>query len=178
MNAMKRPSGKLTAQDFAKFPVWRFTSDDTPDETYVSPVRKLPVKRVDGCIIGCKVHLANGTALQGVVANLNLTDPRCNEHFLALSVFGEDGDRFRLARYHDVDFARRGPDALAAFLRLPISAVFPITYDVSDVVSGRHAVLRGVINAEPNERLTRKEIISLALATASQHLGATPPRRN
>jgi len=160
---MKRPADSLTEEDFAESPVWRFTNSDSPDETQVTPVRRLPVKRVDGCIVGCQIHLANRTVLRGFLGNLDTTSARLTEHFLSLSVFRSDGAVFHLARYHDFDATERSPIALAAFLGLPLEAVFPITYDVSSSVIGSSAVVRGVITAEPRERLTRAEVIALAV---------------
>ncbi len=43
---MKRPVDSLIAEDFAKSPVWRFTNSDSPEETHVTPVRRLPVERL------------------------------------------------------------------------------------------------------------------------------------
>ena len=158
-----RPVDSLTAEDFAKSPVWRFTGSDTPDETYMTPVRRLPARRLDGCIVASPIRLANGTVLTGVLGNLDSANPRLTEHFLTLSVFRPDGAQFYLARYHDFDAAERGPDALAAFLGLSLNAVFPITYDVSSIVAGPPESLHGTITAEPRERLTRAEVIALAV---------------
>ena len=141
-----------------------------PDETYVSPVRGLPVKDVGGCVIGCTARLANGQAYPGVLGNFRLNDPRGNEHFLSLSILLSKGRRFHLARYHDVDVARRGPMALAAILDLPIESVFPITYEIESVVFGSSNAVYGLIAVEPRERLTRQEIISFALARARSAL--------
>lgn len=158
-----RPVDSLAAADFSMFPVWRFTGSDTPSETYMMPVRRLPTRRLDGCIVASPIRLANGTVLTGVLGNLDTANPRLNQHFLTLSVFRPDGAQFYLARYHDFDAAERGPDALAAFLGLSLEAVFPINYDVSSIVIGQAESLRGTITAEPRERLTRAEVIALAV---------------
>lgn len=160
---MKRSVDSLTPKDFAKYPIWRFTGYDTPDETYMSPVTRLPVKRLGGCIVGCPIRLANGTVLTGFLGNLDPADPRLTGHFLTLSVFRPDGARFHLARYHDHDLAEHGPTALAAFLDLPLDAVFPISYDVSTIVTGVPDSVRGTIIIEPRERLTRQELIRLSI---------------
>ena len=158
-----RAVDSLTAADFSLFPVWRFTGSDTPDETYMTPVRRLPAHRLDGCLVAAPITLANGTVLTGVLGNLDLANPRLNQHFLTLSVFRPDGAQFYLARYHDFDVAERGPDVLAVFLGLPLDAVFPITYDVSSFVAGPPESLRGTITAQPRERLSRAEVIALAV---------------
>ena len=110
------------------------------------------------------IRLANGTVLTGVLGNLELDDPHSTQHFLTLSVFRPDGAQFDLARYHDVDASEHGPAALAAFLGLPLEAVFPITYDVSSIVASPPDALRGTIPAEPRERLTKPQLIALAVA--------------
>jgi hypothetical protein len=35
-----------------------------------------------------------------------------------------------MARYHDIDSDTRGPDALAAFLKMKKEEIFPITWDI------------------------------------------------
>ena len=83
-------------------------------------------------------------------------------HFLSLSVPSQ-GEWFHLARYHDSDYAENGPVALAQLLGLTVAEVFPITYDLTSYVSGEASALKGTILAEPRERLSRDEIISLAV---------------
>ena len=159
-----RPVDSLTAADFSEFPVWCFTGSDTPDETYVMPVCELPVKRLDGCVVGSQIRFADGTLWTGVLGNIDLHKPRSTEHFITLSVFRSDGTQFYLARYFDPDFFERGPVALAAFLGLEVSAIFPITYDISSFVIGVPEVARGIINAEPREPLSSTQLIDLAIS--------------
>jgi hypothetical protein len=158
-----RPINSLTAKDFAQYPVWRFCDDDSPDETHVEPERQFPVERTDGCIVGCHIRLANQGMLAGFLGNLDITNRRLTEHFLTLSVFRQDGVIFHLARYHDFDADQRGPEALAVFLGLPIQAVFPITYEVSGKALVSSDIIHGIIVAEPKEKLTRAELIALAV---------------
>ena len=68
-----------------------------------------------------------------------------------------------MARYHDFDASERGPQVLAAFLGLPIKEVFPISYDISRFSLGASAALVGTIEQEPREKLTRAQIIGLAV---------------
>jgi hypothetical protein len=109
-----------------------------------------------------KVRLANDAEVWALIENVDATDPRRTQHFLSLSIF-RDGQCFTLARYHDVDADKRGPQALAAFLALPIDRVFPISYDVSRFSKGNPAALTGRIEKEPREKLTRPELIALAV---------------
>lgn len=160
---MTRRIDSLTRMDYAETPVWRFTGSDTPDETHVEPVRILPVRRLAGCVAGVPVWLASGTVLTGVFGNFDPATPRFIEHFLNVSVIRPDGALFHLARYHDYDVAERGPARLAEFLGLLIDAVFPISYDLSGIVAGSFDAVSGTITAEPRERLTRAEIIALAV---------------
>ena len=153
----------LAREDYVKSPVWRFTKSRAEDEMHVRPVRRLPVSRLGDCVAGIPVHLANGTELLGVIGHFDPVNPRLNEHFLSLSLFRADGRLFHLARYHDFDAAERGPAQLADFLSLPVEVVFPISYDLSGIVAGSPETLRGQIAAEPRERLTRAEVIALAV---------------
>jgi hypothetical protein len=68
-----------------------------------------------------------------------------------------------MARYHDFDAKTHGPRSLAKFLRLPLSSVFPISYDISAHCVGDRVALVGTIEARPKERLTRAQIIALAV---------------
>src|SRR5262249_22191245 len=114
-------------------------------------------------IVGAKLTLANGQIVPGVLGNIDLGDPISTEHFLAVTVFDASGGRFRLARYHDIDYSRRGPIALASFLGLPVSSVFPIRYDVSDIAVGDAECLRRIILEVPASRLSDEELVELAV---------------
>jgi hypothetical protein len=70
---------------------------------------------------------------------------------------------FDLARYHDVDYGRRGPSALASFLGLSASEIFPISYDISGIALGDALVTRGSITQVPDEKLTVEQLIAMAV---------------
>src|SRR5277367_861339 len=93
------------------------------------------VSTLAGRLVGTTVQLANGQNLQGMLGNVNLTNPLATRHFLSLAVWIE-GHWFHLARYHDVDREDSGPEVLAATLGLPVTDVFPITYDLSGIAEG------------------------------------------
>jgi hypothetical protein len=160
MKNMAKPVDALTVADLKAHPVWQFTGSDEPDEVHVRPLKRVPVGKFDGKLIGVEVTLANGQKAWAIVGNIDPARPRLTEHCLTISV-ERDGKWFHLARYHDFDAAVRGPKALAAFLQLPIDAVFPIAYDVQRFGKGNPAVLLGHIPKRPREPLTRSEIIDL-----------------
>lgn len=151
----------LTPSDLSREPVWEFVYDDQPDETSVRPVRDLPVRSLTSRIVATEVVLQNGQRIWAVLGNVDLTDLRLTRQFLTLSLYIHNA-WFHLARYHDCDMEERGPGALARRLGLPLSEVFPIRYDVSHVVIGDPNAVRGAVPAEPSERLTRAELITLA----------------
>ncbi len=154
---------ELMEADLAAFPVWEFVNDDEKGETAVRPVKKTPVNKLDGRLVGIKVKLANDTEVWALIANVDASNPRSTQHFITLTLF-RDGQCFTLARYHDVGADKWGPQALAAFLGLPIDKVFPISYDISRLSNGDPAALIGKIEKEPRERLTRDQIIALAVS--------------
>lgn len=158
-----RSVDSLTREDFIASPVWRFTHSRSSTVVEVAPVRRLPVKQATGYVVGCSLRLANRTVLSGFLGNLDTSNVRLTQHVLTVSVFREDGAVFHLARYHDFDATERGPLALASFLGLPLEAVFPIEYDVGKAIAGPAEILRGAIPAEPKERLSRAEVIALAV---------------
>jgi hypothetical protein len=164
-----KPADQMSPADFGKHLIWEFASDlesDLADETYMRPVLELPVSSMSGRVVGTNLTLANGQTVFGVLANLDLTDAASTRHFLTVTVFRGNGERFDLARYHDIDYPQNGPDALANFLGLPLSAVFPIVYDVSEVAVGGPDCVRGRILAVPESPLSRSALIQLAVRTA------------
>lgn len=153
---------KLSVRDFARYPVWGYADDDTGSDTSVEPVSPLPVSSLMSRLVGTKVKLANGSEVWGLLGNINTKNERRNKHFATLVVY--NGKRsFRLARYHDCDYGQRGPKELAAFLHLDVDDVFPIKYDLRPFANGPRDALQGTIEKEPSERLTRSEIIAMAV---------------
>jgi hypothetical protein len=152
----------LQIGDLKANPVWQYTDSGSDGDTVVYPVKKVPVKSLTGKEVGTQVSLANGNVVWALIGNVDVGNPRLTEHFLTLSV-EKDGLWFTLARYHDFDYAQRGPAALAQFLGLPVDGVFPIAYDITQFVSGDPAGLSGTILREPREKLTRAEIIAMAV---------------
>ncbi len=152
----------LTDIDFARFPVWELLNDDSLGESSVRPVKKVPVASLSGRLVGIDVELANGAKTLGMLGNVKNNNPRLSEHMRMLSIYS--GNKwFHLARYHDVERGTHGPQALAAFLGLPLVEIFPIRFDISSYVVGDPSALSGLIEAEPSERLSRSEIIALSV---------------
>lgn len=84
------------------------------------------------------------------------------EHFLTLSI--EHGGRwFSLARYHDFDYADRGPEAMSRFLGLAVEEIFPISFDVQQYAERDPAALKGRVLRELREKLSGADIIAMAV---------------
>lgn len=152
----------LSAADLAVRPVWTYSGDDHEDEPMVRPVARLPVSSLAGKLVGTKVRLHYGSEVWALVGNIDSHNRRLNQHFITISI-ERDGRWFHLARYHDHDYAERGPEQLAAFLGTGVDEVFPIKYDVRPYVLGDSDALVGMILSAPTERLTRAQIIALAV---------------
>jgi hypothetical protein len=159
----------LKVDDLKTFPVWQYTNSDEEEvgETAVRPVKRTPVKTLNGRLVGTQVTLANGKKRWGTIEHVDESNPRLTQHFLTLAIF-DRGRWFTMARYHDIDSGKRGPQALATFLRLPIDEVFPITYDIRPYCLGERDSLSGTIEKRPRERLTRAQVIALAVPTPRQ----------
>jgi hypothetical protein len=157
-----KPVESLTVADLEASPVWQYMNSDGGSETRVRPVKKIPVKSLTGKIIGTRVLLANGLRVWALIGNVDATNPRFTEHFLTLSI-GRGGKWFALARYHDHDFTVRGPDALSRFLGLEVDDVFPISVDVRQHALGNPAALAVNVPKEAREKLTRADIVALAV---------------
>ena len=152
----------LQISDLEKFPVWQFTNDDKADDTAVRPIELLPMAALVGKVIGTRTRLANGDTPWAILGNLDAKNAQMNEHFATLSV-ERNSHWFHLARYHDGDYLENGPDALARFLGLAVDDVFPISYDVREYVTGYPVALAGSILKEPRVRLTRDQIVAMAI---------------
>jgi hypothetical protein len=162
MKRKKKRFEALIPGDFDECPVWQYLNDDALGETVVAPVLKLPVDNLDGKVVGTQVRLANGASTWAILSNVDAGNPRFTQHFITVSVWWSN-TWFTMARYHDHDSAGRGPDALADFLGLKLKDTFPIYYDLTGVAIGHEDALRATITAVPKERLTRSEIIRLAM---------------
>jgi len=161
MNSTKKPALSLTIDDFRKFPVWRYTNCDD-DETMMTPVESLPVSNLRGCIVGTQLTLNNGTRIWGTLGNIDINNAFKTSQFLSLTIFRE-GSVFHLANYFEVGFEERCPMCLAKFLDLPLEDVFPIQYDISDIAEGQKDILVSTIQAEPRQKLSDKELMTLAV---------------
>jgi hypothetical protein len=152
----------LRASDVEAFPVWEFVNNDEIGETVVRPVKTIPVQNLRGRLVSTQVRLACGKTVLAQLGNIDSNNPKSTKHFLQLIAF-HSGKTFIMARYHDFDWNRQGPQAVADFLGMRVEEVFPISYDVSRFSTGDPAALAGKIEAEPRERLTRAQIIALAV---------------
>jgi hypothetical protein len=152
----------LQVADLQAHPVWQYTNREGGDETFVRPVKRVPIANLSGKVVGTQVMLANGRRAWALIGNVDPTNARLTEHFITLSV-ERDGQWFTLSRYHDFDYAENGPEAFSRFLGLPVDDVFPIAYDIQEYAKGDAAALAGQIRSEPRERLSRAEIIAMAV---------------
>lgn len=162
---MKKPYKlveELEIADLEKTAIWQFVNNDAIGETAVRPVIRAPVKTLTGKVVATQVRLANESLVWALLGNIDAQNKRLTEHFLTISI-EHHGKWFTLARYHDFDYPTNGPAALAAFLNLTIDQVFPIHYDIIQYAKGDPAALSGQILKEPKERLSRAEIIALAV---------------
>lgn len=160
-NESKRVSA-LSGSDLVARPVWKYSGEDAEGEPLVRPVSRLPVSSLAGKVVGTKVRLGDASEIWALVGNVDAHNHRLNQHFVTVSI-ERDGRWFHLARYHDYDYGERGPEQLADFLGTRVEAVFPIEYDLRAFALGDANALVGAIAREPAERLTRAQIIALAV---------------
>ena len=157
-----KPIASLTAADLLINPVWQYSNRDETDETLVHALEEIPVKSMTGKVVGTQVRFANGNHAWALIGNIDADNPQLTDHFLTISI-ERDGKWFALARYHDFDYSDRGPEALSRFLGLQIDDVFPISFDVRRYAQGAPAALAGNVLKEPREKLSRPDIIALAV---------------
>lgn len=151
----------LTAGDFADVFIWEYVRGG---DDLVSPVGRGPVENLTGRVVASAVTLANGTKVPALLGNIDVHNKKITKHFLTISIL-VGTQWFVLSRYHDFDYTTNGPPALASLLGLPVNEIFPITYDISGVVAGGDpSVLRGEVEADPEEKLSKEEVIALAIS--------------
>ncbi len=164
MNNVSKPVQSVTPEDFAMFPVWEYDLDaeatEGRDETWVRPVEQYPVTDLDNRVIRASVFLHNGAQMVACLGNVALDNAESTREFLTLSLWFR-GEWVDLARYFDVDHAQRGPEALSRRLGLPVTEVFPISYDISEHAKGLDSVLQGIVESQPKRRLTEDERLAL-----------------
>jgi hypothetical protein len=120
----------------------------------LSQSSKFPYLAWPGGLWGTLITLSNGPRVWAMISNIDTASETLTEQFMTLSV-ENDGNWFHLARYHDFDYAQRGPEQLAQFR---VDDVFPITYDVRSHVLGDPKVLCGVIRKEHIRTLSAAEL--------------------
>jgi hypothetical protein len=159
-----KPVAALTAKDLARYPVWEYDigHETLPgrDETWVVPVKSLPVTDLSNRVVSSSLRFRNGQILPGLLGCVSLQDALSTQQFLVLSIWHDSG-WFHLARYFDYDFVERSPAALAGLLALPLEKVFPIAYNISGWARGLAEVVRGEVLAEPEIRLSDQERMDL-----------------
>jgi len=163
MREAAKSVARLRESDLLPLRVYQFIAEeDLHDETWVREVTELPLRKLDDCLIGTPVRLANGTMHTALLSNLSF-DANLNDHFLTLAIFRNEEERFDLARYHDPDFATRGPEQLAMFLGLRVGEVFPVRVELERTVIAGTDSFSAQVLAEPRRRLSRSELIALAV---------------
>jgi hypothetical protein len=162
MNKLYKNIEALRITDLRKFAVWEFVNDERPNRILVRPVKRTSVSHLRGRVIGTQVRLANGMSIWALLGNVDARNATLNQHLLTISVLCNN-HWFTMARYHDIDRERRGAAEIAKFLGLAIDQVFPITYDLRTICKGLSSALVGKIDKEPTEKLTRAQIIALAV---------------
>ena len=155
----KKTIDAISVGDIEVNPVWKFCSGG---DMAIEPVKKIPCTTLNGRIVGTRVELADGTMVWALLGNIDTENPAFFEHFMTLSIESRGG-WFHLARYHDYDYDERGPAKLSEWLNKPVEQVFPIAYDIRHVFNGESGALNGKIETEPNGKLTRAEIVAMAL---------------
>jgi hypothetical protein len=158
MKKDRRPKGRrnskpvdgLTPEDLDRFPVWEYDlaneGDPRRDETWVRPVKKIPVTDLGNRVVAATLLLNNGVRLTGCLGNVDLRNEKATRESLILSVWHQDR-RIDLVRSIDADDIHGGPAEFARLLGFTLDGVFPIRYDISEFATGLDSVIHGVIEA-------------------------------
>jgi hypothetical protein len=159
---MKKTFHDLSKSDVKKFPLWRFTNNDQVDELEIESIRANQVDDLSGVIVATQVVFHDESKHWALLQNVSLLGKQRNDHFLSVTIYA-DKRWFPLARYHDVAIDDWGPAKLAAFMNKDIAGIFPIKFDLREVLQSNSNALVGMVLAEPANPLTQDEIIELVL---------------
>lgn len=160
--SMRKNFNDLCVNDILEHPIWRFTNNNPQDELEIEAIDGSNLTDLGGVTLSSKVTFADGSSQLALFQNVSLAGQKVNDHFLSLTI-EKDGEWFPLARYHDVAFDRHGPLQLSSFVGKKVQDVFPIEYDLREILKSHASRLVGVVHAEPPVRLTDEQLISLAL---------------
>lgn len=163
-NMNERKIETLTHRDLADHAIWEYVIDVEERGVWVIPSSSASISAFDNKLVATMVTLANGIQLHALIGNVLPSDSEATKHLLTLSVL-IGSEWFTLSRYHDFDYSTNGPNDLARKLSLPIADVFPISYDLRHVVVGKDSALKGEVLADATEKLTREQIVALALSS-------------
>lgn len=158
-----KPVDALSYEELSREQVWQFVEEITSpemDETWVSPVIRLPVDDLSGRVVTTHVTLANGATVVASLGNVECNDAFRTSVFLA-AFFHKPGEMFHFNRYHETDDDDEGPKALAKFLGYAVEEIFPVAYDISHMAVGDPHVLKGTILLHPEHRLSDDEYSAL-----------------
>lgn len=126
----------------------------------VKPLSKLPVRDLDGCLIGTQVTLANGQKVDALIGNIKSRDAKRTQLAITVALF-KGAQKFDLDRRFDPDYSRCGPAALSRFLNLTVNEVFPISYDLTEFSEGTIEALKGKIENAPKLVLEPEQLLEL-----------------
>lgn len=160
-----RPLEAIPIDELMRHGVWEYDLNEEAyepeqDETWMLPVRDLPVDDLLNRITATEVTLANGAVLPAIIGGVSVRSEEATREFITVSLATDYG-WFHLARYFDVDCEDYGPDALADRLGLRVDEIFPLCYDVSRLLMGLQTVTKGSIPAVPDRRLSAEERMQL-----------------
>ncbi len=158
---MKISLPELNISDIEFSSCWRFTNS-FEDELEIEAIPDCSYDDLSGLIIGTQIKLADGSTVWALLQNISRAGQEVNDHFLTVTI-NQNGEWFTLARYHDINRQIFGPNSLALFLGRTIQDIFPMTYDLRDILNADTEKLIGTIHEQPANRLSRQELISLSL---------------
>lgn len=152
---------------------FEFEADETivRGRTPLKELRDFPLEHLVGRLLIAEVELANKSKRWALLSNVDSDYKSLNDLFLSIS-FQEEDCWFHLARYFDPDFTWRGPTHLAEFLRLKVMDIFPIKFDISGLAIGKRQALKGNIPLTPRKKLSRKEVLALAVPKITPEIAA------
>lgn len=156
--------GVMSERHFRRHPVWEFdvNSEWLPwrDETWMRPVRRLPVRSLGGRIVGTTLTLANGRRMFGTLSGVSLNHPRATRCFIGASLY-VGGRDVQFIGVPSPAYPYVNAAGLARALSLRVEDAFPLSYDLTGLAVGHPDVIRGTIPAERPEQLSDEDELAL-----------------
>jgi hypothetical protein len=143
--------------------LWQFVPAGSDGDLLLKPVKVRQTQQFTGRLAACKVRLADGSAVWGLIEGLDLATPEFLRHNRELYLWTGASGWFHLAQYFDSNAIKaiQGPEVLCGVLGKPLDQIFPIQFDLSARSTVESTCLHGSFEVEPAWGLSQADVMAV-----------------